>query len=116
LTFSKTVDGEPGTGNSRADHRAVCTLFANCAASLEPPVDAAVQPERAPLKLLAATAVAAYHHSGVTVVSQWYSSGAVLTAFARQNLFTYKNNSCRNFSKYKTYRCDAAVINLVIYW
>ena len=31
--------------------------------------------------------VAAYHHSGVTVVSQWYSSGAVLSAPDRQNFF-----------------------------
>ena len=35
--------------------------------------------------------VAAYHHSGVTVVAPWYSSGAVLSAPARQNLSKYKN-------------------------
>ena len=43
-------------------------------------------------------AVAAYHHSGVTVVSQWHHSGAVLSAPARQNFSKYKNNSAVKIS------------------
>ena len=42
--------------------------------------------------------VAAYHHRSITVVSQWYSSGAVPSAPARQNLFKYKNNSAVKIS------------------
>ena len=60
--------------------------------------------------------VAAYHHSGVTVALQWCSSGAVLSAPARQNFFTYKNNTAVEISlstKNISVRCgDAAVI----YW
>ena len=37
-------------------------------------------------------------HSGITVVSQWYSSGAALSAPARQNFFKYKNNSAVKIS------------------
>ena len=42
--------------------------------------------------------VAVYHHSGVTVVLQWYSSGAVPSAATRQNLLKYKNNSAVKIS------------------
>ena len=42
--------------------------------------------------------VAAYHHSGITVVSPQHHSGAVLSVPARQNLFKYKNNSAVKIS------------------
>ena len=63
------------------------------------PVDAGLLSQLNQVSQRTTTAASQWYHHSITVVSQWHSSGAVLSAPARQN-----------FSKYKKYRCDAVVM------